>query len=202
MLQGVDALCRLLDLAANDLRNELRSELGESAAGGLALNDIGHLAADGADLRRRSVGGLLDLVGATLGERNSEHANEVIVGGLDCNIGLNEGLPLADERPELVGGEVETVEVSQAVAALDLVHSQADLAESVVLILLQIGEGNLKDTSLQRIVGVLETGGAVYESLANTRIFRQIRYRLRDSLRSEVNSLSDSERRRCLQDEH
>ena len=65
-------------------------------------------------------------------------------------------------------GEVETVEVGQAVLALDLVDAQLDLAEAVVLILLEIGEGSLEDTALEGVVGVLQTGGAVDEGLADT----------------------------------
>jgi hypothetical protein len=38
----------------------------------------------------------------------------------------------------------------------------------VVLILLEIGQGHLDDAALQRIVGVLETGGAVDKGLADT----------------------------------
>jgi hypothetical protein len=64
--------------------------------------------------------------------------------------------------------EVETVEVGQAVLALDLIDAELDLAEAVVLILLEIGEGSLEDTALQGVVGVLETGGAVDEGLADT----------------------------------
>jgi hypothetical protein len=60
------------------------------------------------------------------------------------------------------------VEVGQAVLALNLIDSQADLAERVVLILLEIGERNLEDTALKSVVGVLDTGGAVDEGLANT----------------------------------
>jgi hypothetical protein len=77
-------------------------------------------------------------------------------------------LPLADERAELVGGEVETVEVGQAVLALDLVDAELDLAERVVLILLQIGERDLEYPALEGVVCVLQTRGAVDEGLANT----------------------------------
>jgi len=38
----------------------------------------------------------------------------------------------------------------------------------VVLILLQVCEGNLDYPALEGVVCVLETGGAVYESLADT----------------------------------
>lgn len=76
-------------------------------------------------------------------------------------------MPLADKGSELVGGEVEAVEVGQAVLALDLVHTELDFAESVVLILLEVGEGNFEYPALERIVGVLETSGAVDEGLAD-----------------------------------
>ena len=166
--EGVDALGGLLDLTAHNLRNELGGELAESAARCLAGHDVDHLLADHADLGRPRVGGLLDLVGASLGEGNAEQAEEVVVGGLDDNVGLDQGLPLADEGGELVVGEVETVEVGQAVLALDLVDAELDLAEAVVLILLEVGEGSLEDAALEGVVGVLQTGGAVDEGLADT----------------------------------
>jgi hypothetical protein len=169
ILQGVDALGGLLDLTANNLRNELVGELRESAASGLALHDLGHLLANSADLRRTGVGGLLDLVGASLGEGNGEQTEEVVVSGLHGDIGLNQRLPLADKRTELVGGEVQTVEVGQTVLALDLINAELDLAESVILVVLQVGQGDLEDPALQRVVGVLETAGAVDKSLADTR---------------------------------
>lgn len=169
VLEGVDSLCRLLDLTTNNLRDQLGGQLGERAAGCLSLNDLEHLLADRADLRRRGVGGLLDLVGSALGEGNGEKAEKVVVGGLDGDIGLDQGLSLADQRAELVRCEVETVEVGEARCALDLINSELDLAESVVLVLLQIGQGNLDDTTLQGIVGVFETGCPVHESLSDTK---------------------------------
>jgi hypothetical protein len=77
-------------------------------------------------------------------------------------------LPLADERAELVGGEVEAVEVGQAVLALDLVDAELDLAESVVLILLKVGERDLEYPALEGVVCVLQTRGAVDEGLTDT----------------------------------
>jgi hypothetical protein len=144
-------------------------ELRQGAAGSLALDDLGHLLADGTDLRRASVGGLLNLVGATLGEGNGEQTEEVVVSGLHGDVGLDERLPLADEGAQLVGGEVQTVEVGQTVLALDLINAELDLAESVILVVLQVGQGDLEDPALQRVVGVLETAGAVDKSLADTR---------------------------------
>lgn len=166
--RGVDALCRLLDLTPDNLGNQLGGELLEVAARGLALDDLGHLPPDGADLRCGGIGGLLDLVGAALSESDGENAEEVVVGSLDGDVGLDQGLPLADEGAELVGGEVKAVEVGQAVLALDLVDAELDLPERVILILLQVRQGNLEDTALQGLVSVLETGGAVDEGLADS----------------------------------
>lgn len=169
VLERVDALGGLLNLTSDNLRDKLVGQGLESTAAGLTGDDLSHLLADGTDLGRGSVGGLLDLVGSALGEGNDKEAEEIVVGGLDSDVALDQGLPLADKRPQLVGGEVEAVEVGQAVLALDLVNSELDLAERVVLILLQVGQGNLHDTALQRVVGVLETGGPVDQSLTDTK---------------------------------
>lgn len=168
VLERVDTLGALLNLTTHHLRDELGGELAQRAALCLTRHDVRHLLPDRANLRRPGVGGLLDLVGPSLGEGNAEEAEQVVVGGLDNHVGLNEGRPLADERAQLVGGEVHAVEVGQAVAALNLVDAQLDLTERVVLILLEIGERSLEDTALERIVGVLQTGGAVDEGLADT----------------------------------
>ena len=108
----------------------------EGAAGGLALDNLNHLSADGSDLRRGSIGGLLDLVGPLLGEGNGEETEEVIIGSLYCDIGFNQRLPLSNQGSELVGCEVETVEVGQAVLSLNLIDTELDLSESMVLVLL------------------------------------------------------------------
>ena len=60
------------------------------------------------------------------------------------------------------------MEVGQAVLALHLVDAELDLAECVVLVFLEIGERDLEDAALEGVVGVLETGGSVDESLADT----------------------------------
>lgn len=169
VLQRVDTLGGLLDLAANDLGDQLGRQLLESAGGGLALDDLDHLSPDSTDLGGGGVGGFLNLVRAALGESNGEETEQVFIGGLDGDVGLDQGLPLAYEGSEFVGGEVETVEVGEAVLALDLVYSELDLAEGVVLILLQIGQRNLDNSALEGIVRVLQTGRSVDQGLADTR---------------------------------
>lgn len=169
VLEGVDALRRLLDLTADNLRDELLNELLEVARGGLTLRDLEHLLADLTDLRRLSVGRLLDLVRALLGEADGEEADEVTVGGLDVDVRLDQGLPLADERAELVRGEVHAVEVGQARLALDLVDTERDLAERVLVVLVEVSQGQLKDAALERVVGVLcRRGVQVSRMLSST----------------------------------
>jgi len=92
----------LLDLTANNLGNEFGGELCKGAGGGLTLDDLGHLLADSSDLGRSGVCRLLDLIWAALGERNGEKAEKVIICGLDSDVGLDQGLPLSNQRPELV----------------------------------------------------------------------------------------------------
>lgn len=100
------------------------------------MNDLDHLLTDGADLGRLRVGGLLDLIWPPLGESDGKETEEVIISGLDGDVGFDQCLPLAHERAELVRGEIEPMEVGETVLALDLIDSQLDLAERVVLIFL------------------------------------------------------------------
>lgn len=165
ILQRVDALGRLLDLTTNDFRNKLGCELGEGAADGLVLHDIGHLLPDSADLRRARVRSFLDLVRTSLRESDGEQTNKVVIGCLHSDVGFNECLPLAHERAQLIGSKIQSVEVGQAVFPLNLVDTQLDLAEGVVFIVLKIGERDFENPAFKRVVGILQTSGAVYESL-------------------------------------
>jgi hypothetical protein len=90
--ERVDGLACLLDLASNDLGDELVNKLLQVAGGGLSNHDLEHLFANLTDLGRLSVGGLLDLVDALLGEGNSKEAEQVTIGGLDINVSLDDGL--------------------------------------------------------------------------------------------------------------
>lgn len=60
------------------------------------------------------------------------------------------------------------MEVGEAVLALNFVNSELDLAEGVVFVFLEVGEGDFEDAAFESVVGVLETGGAVHEGLADT----------------------------------
>lgn len=167
VLKGIDTVAGLLDGAANDLGDELEDELLKVTGGGLLLDDLEHLLTDGADLGGLSVGGLLDLVGPTTSEGNNEEANDVAISGLDISKGLDEGLPLLDKGPELIGGEVHAVEVGEAVAALDLINAKLDLAEREILGLVEVTKGDFNNTTLEGVVGVPHTLGTVDEGLAD-----------------------------------
>lgn len=170
VLQGEDSHGRLLNLAANDLRDQLLGQLGQGHVRDLSLHDLDHLFADLSQLGGLSVSGLLDLVGLSLSESNGENTQDVVVRGLNGNISLDEGLPLADKRSQLVGGEVHAVEVGQQVLTLDLIDSQLDLSVRVVLRALQVSEADLDDAALQAVGGVLKTGGTVDEGLTNVSV--------------------------------
>lgn len=168
VLEGIDALAGLLDLLANGVRDELLDDLLKVAGGDLALDDLEHALADGTDLAALGIGGLLDLLGATLGEADGEEAKEVAVGGLDVNVGLDQGLPLLDHGTELVSGHGHSVEVGQAALALDLINAKTELAESLVLALgVQVTKGDIQDTTTKGVISVLETLSAVDEGLAD-----------------------------------
>ena len=59
------------------------------------------------------------------------------------------------------------MEIGETVLALNFVDSEFHLTESMFLIGLEIGEGDFEDTTLQSIVGVLETCCSVDECFAD-----------------------------------
>jgi len=70
-----------------------------------------------------------------LSEADAEEPQEVSVGGLDVGVSLDEGLPLLHHRPELVRGQVHSVEVGQAVLALDILAQELELLERSLSVL-------------------------------------------------------------------
>ena len=167
VLQRVDALGRFFDFTTNHFRDELCGELGQSATRGLSLDNLGHFLPDSADLRRAGICRFLDLVWTPLREGNAKQSEEIVIGSLDCDIGFNEGLPLPDKGPQLVGGEIQAVEVGEAILPLDFIDAKFNLAESMIFVTLQVSQRHLKDPPLQRVVRILETTSPVHESFSN-----------------------------------
>ena len=64
------------------------------------------------------------------------------------------------------------MEVGQAVLSLDFIDAELDLAEGVVLVVLEVGKRDFEDTSLQGVVRVLETAGTVDEGLSDTFVWQ------------------------------
>lgn len=59
------------------------------------------------------------------------------------------------------------MEIGQAVLALHFVDPQLDLSERMILVFLQIGQGDLEYPPLQSVVRILKTSGPVDEGFPN-----------------------------------
>ena len=93
VLDGVDIVAGLFDGLANHFRGELLDKFLHVARGSFLGHDFKHLLANLLDLSSLSIGSLADLVRAALGEGNGEETEEVSIGGLDIDVGFNNGLP-------------------------------------------------------------------------------------------------------------
>ena len=163
VLERVDGLARLLDLLGDRLGGELADDVLQRRGRDLLADDREHAASDLAHLRRLGVRGLGDLVLAARGEPDDEHTHDVPVDGLHFHVTLDGGLPLADERAQLVDGQVHPVEGGEAVPALDVLDQEAHLAVRVVLalvflavlVLAEVSEASLDHAALEVVDGQL-----------------------------------------------
>jgi len=119
---------------------------------GLVDHDLHHLGADVLDLGSLGVASGLDLFVLSAGERNGEQTDHVAIGGLGLDEGLDKGVPFLDEGAELVTGDAHTGEVGVAVEFLDLLNLELDDSPGVLVLVLlvQVGVGDLEDASLER----------------------------------------------------
>lgn len=167
VLEGVDGLASLFNLLPDGIRNQLLDDLLQVAPRDLALDDLEHALTDSTDLAGLGVSGLLDLLGATLGEANGKETEQVPISGLNINVSLNKGLPLLNHGTELISSHGHPVEVGQASLPLDLINAKTELAESLILALgVQVTKGDIKDTTTKVVISVLQTLSAVDEGLA------------------------------------
>mmetsp|Transcript_4555 Transcript_4555/g.6925 ORF Transcript_4555/g.6925 Transcript_4555/m.6925 type:complete len:208 (+) Transcript_4555:159-782(+) len=125
-----------------------------------------HLCSDSTNLSRLGVTSLLDLLTVLGGEGNAEHSNNVSVGSFNINIGFDDGLTLLDETADLVPGHIHTVEVGETVVSLNVLDTELDLTVTNIIVVLEIGEGDLDNTSLKSVRGNLLTGGFGDDSLS------------------------------------
>lgn len=120
------------------------------------------------DLAGLSITGSLHLVTASLGKANAEHSQGIIISGLNIHMSFNESLPFTDQRPELVSGEIHTLQIERSIhltetmqdnkqlnknvesepyikvgediLALNIFSPQPNLPESIILITLKISQ--------------------------------------------------------------
>ena len=97
----------------------------------------------------------LDLSVLSSGEGNGEETDKVTIAGLGLDEGLDKGVPLLDESAHLVAGDGKTVEVGEAIVSLDFLNLELDDSpgEVVLVLLVEIGVGDLEDASTERVSG-------------------------------------------------
>jgi hypothetical protein len=115
-----------------------------------------------------SIAGSLNLSMGFLGESNAEHSQDVSVGGLSLNEGLDKGVPFLDHGASLISGDVHTVEVSEAIESLDLSNLELELSPVLSLLrVVAISKRNREYSILQGIGRVNETGSLVARGQGN-----------------------------------
>jgi len=156
IVQWVDVLSVLLDLLADVLGAELLGdELVQLDACSLCSGDLDHLATNSLHLLALSVRGLLQLILTTLSEANDEETDDITIGSLNIGVGLDQRLPLANQRSELIRSDIHAVEVGQTVLTLDLLNAKLELAEGVLLgVWLQIAKRGLEHTAQETIASL------------------------------------------------
>jgi len=167
VLNWVDWHSSLGDIAGNAVWEELLDQLWHVTVGDLLGNNLGHLLSDLFDLLALGVGGLFDLVGALLlGEGNNKDSKVVVVGGLSVNGALNHSLPLLDHTAHLVSGEAHTVEVEDAVLALNVLAHELEFSVALS-VRVQVSLVAVVDSTLEAISGDLVTDGSGDEGVAD-----------------------------------
>lgn len=159
VLEGIDSLGLLLDLLTDGLGDESLNEISQGDLGGLGGHDLDHLSSDASDLSAVGVAVSLVRVGLSLGETNSEEAEGVAVSSLHVNVGLDQRLPLSDQRAELVSGHIHSIEISEALTSLGVLDLELHLSERLVLVLVQVTEVGLADSALEGLSSDLSTDG-------------------------------------------
>jgi len=171
VLNWVDWHGSLGDIAGDAVWEELLDELWDVAVGDLLGNDLGHLLSDLLDLLALGVGGLLDLVvGLLLGEGDDEHSEVVVVGGLGVDGAFDHGLPFFDHAAHLVSGEGHTVEVQDAVFALDIFADEFEFSVSLTVVV-EVGLVAVVDSTFKSVSGDLVTDGSGDQGVADVSDF-------------------------------
>lgn len=100
IVERIDSLAGLLNVLGDRVGQQLVDHLLQIGRRDVPGDDVVHLGADLADLRSLGVAGLALGHRVLGGESDAEDAQQVSVGGLDINVGLDQRLPLLDHRSE------------------------------------------------------------------------------------------------------
>jgi len=166
VVERVDGLTGLLDVFADGIGDELVDGLLQIRRSNLFRDDLHHLAPDILDLLSLGVGSLLDLVLSLLGESDAEEAQSVGVARLHVHASLDHRLPLLHHGSGLIGGELHSVEVGEAIASLNILADETEFAEGDFVVL-QISQRDLVDAALQAVRRDASTRGLVDGRLAD-----------------------------------
>jgi hypothetical protein len=162
VLKGEDLGALLLDLLANIVLDQDLDEILQGGSLDSLLHDLHHLLADEHLVGSLGVASGLDLLLSLLGEGDAEHSEDVAIGGLRLNEGLDEGVPLLDHGASVISRDIHAVEVGVAVEILNLLDLESELSPGDgVSGVVAVTERELEDSTSELVSRVDETGGLV-----------------------------------------
>ena len=131
----VDWHSGLGDIGGDAVWQQFLDQFWNVTVGNLFADDFGHLLSDLFDLLALGVGGLFDLALALFfGESDDEDSEVVVVGGFGIDGALDHSLPFFDHTAHFVSGERHTVEVQDAVFALDIFADEFEFSVSLTVV--------------------------------------------------------------------
>jgi len=167
VLDWVDWHGGLGDVGSDAVWQELLDQLWNVAVGDLFADDFGHLLSDLFDLLALGISGLFDLsVALLLGESDNENSEVVVIGGLGVNGAGDHSLPFLDHTAHLVPGQRHTVEVQDAVFALDILADQFKFSVALAIVV-QIGLVAVVNSAFKSVGGDLVTDGSGDQGVAD-----------------------------------
>jgi len=161
VLEGEDFVALVGDLLGDDIGEDFLEEVLEGRFLAFVNHNFLHLLSDLLDLGGLGVASGLNLTVLSSGESDGEDSDEVTIGGLGLDEGLNKVVPLLDEGAHLVSGDGASTEVGEAIVSLHFLNLELDDSpgEIVLVLLVEIGVGDLEDAALKRVGGdVLSLG--------------------------------------------
>jgi hypothetical protein len=149
ILDGKDGRGRLGNIVSNGSRDEFLDETLEISLGSQFGHDSRHFGANGTNLCGFGIASRLDLVVLGACKGDAKQSDNVTVGSSAIDIGLNDGLLFANETAELVSGHVHSMEIQEAIVALNVLDAKLDFTVGHGFILVEVRQGDFDDASLE-----------------------------------------------------